>query len=152
MVERKPADYSASAENLCNPVEVEQKLQELHIAQEQAKLFEGALKENENYQEMKRYEQQVTDITAQVKDMVDALGSYQDIETGSYAVKYRRVTKSYRAEPFIENYPKYAPAVIENSVNVKALEGILKGGLLSIEDLKANGVVEETSSFAYYVR
>ena len=150
-MERKLADYSASAENLCNPPEVGEKLTELHIAQEQVKLFEGALKENENFLEMKRYEQQVSDITAQIKDMVDALGSYQVVGE-AYAVKYRRISKSYDAQAFKEHYPRESAVVIEESVNVKALEGLIKGGLLMPDDLKEKGITQESLSYAYFVR
>ena len=152
MAEKKNPDYSNTAVNLCNPEEVRNKLAELHIAQEQIKLFEGALAENENFKEMKRYEQMVSDMTAQIKGMVDAQGSYQDTENGFYAVKYIRKSKVYHTDPFLEHYPKYAPAVVVQTINAKALEGLVKGGLIEEADLRMHKVFTEDISYAYVVK
>ena len=152
MVEKKAADYSASAENLCNPAEVGLKLRELREIQSKIRTLEANLEAIPEFQGLQMHLEKQRDLDAQIRAMVDAQGSYQDMANGLYAVKYRRVSKTYKAQPFIENYPKYAPAVIENFVNTKALEGLVKGGLLDFQDLKQKGVVEETTSFAYYVR
>jgi len=148
----KAKDFSASAVNLCNPPEIGEKLKELHDAQSKADTLDAVLKAIPEYEELQAQQRLVGDITAQIKGMIDAQGSYQDLDNERYALKYSRATKQYHAEPFIENYPKYAPAVIENSVNVKALEGLLKGGLLTEEGLEAYGVLTKKVDYAYYVR
>lgn len=152
MPEKKPVDYTNSAENLCNPEEIGTKLVELSYLKGKQRQAEQILADMTTYKELQETLKLISDTIAQIKDMVDAQGSYQNLEEQLYAVKYRRISKSYRAQPFIENYPKYAPAVIVQSIDVKILDSLLKGGLLNIEDLKDKGVVEEIVSFAYYVR
>jgi len=150
--EKKRADYSNSAESLINPPEIGEKLKELYQAQQDVKLQEELLREIATYQHLKTSEQKVADLTAQIKDMIDAQGSYQDLEQGYYAVKYRRVSKAYEAEPFIKAYPQFVPAVIINSVNTQALQGLIKGGLITEEDLKRNLVQKESINYAYVVK
>ncbi len=41
---------------------------------------------------------------------------------------------------------------IEESVNVKALEGLIKGKLITEEGLRTFGVVKEVESFSYIIR
>jgi len=149
---KKPADYSNSAENLSNPPEIGEKLVELKELQFTASQIEAKLNENETYRLFKEYSDRIADTIAQIKDMVDAQGSYQDIEHGMYAVKYRRVSKSYEAEPFMKFYPQYVPAVIVNAVNSDALGGLIKGGLITEDELRKNGVLKEDVKFAYHVK
>jgi len=151
--EKKRADYSNSAENLINPPEIGEKLKELHKTELRIAELEAWLGgECPEYMELKETEQKVADLTAQIKDMIDAQGSYQDTDLGWYAVKYRRVSKSYDPEPFIQAYPQFVPAVIINSVNTQALQGLIKGGLITEDDLKKNLVLKESISHAYVVK
>jgi len=147
-------NYENSAENLCNPPEVGGKLTELHSYQEEIKRLEDLLTENAIYQSLMGYQKQVADLTAQIKDLVDAQGSYQNLEAGDYAVKYRRMIKSYHVEPFKIHYEKYISAVIEETINVKTLEGMVKGGVINGDDLKHPdvGVITETPTYAFYIR
>ena len=152
MAEKRNPDYSATAVNLCNPAEVCTKLTELHAAQENIAKLDSLLQAMPEYEDMKKFEKKAADITAQIKDMVDHLGSYQDTEAGTYALKYKRVSKSYNAERFKANYEKLAPAVIVEQVNVKALEGLIKGGLVTETDLDTHQIIERTESYAYIVK
>jgi len=150
---KKPADYSNSAENLSNPPEIGEKLKELHKTELRIVELEAWLGgECPEYMELKETEQKVAELTAQIKDMIDAQGSYQDTDLGWYAVKYRRVSKSYEAEPFMKFYPQYVPAVIVNAVNSDALGGLIKGGLITEDELRKNGVLKEDIKFAYHVK
>jgi len=151
--EKKRADYSNSAENLVNPPEIGEKLKELQDLQSTITHLENWLSgECPEYMELKETEQKVADLTAQIKDMIDAQGSYQDLDQGNYAVKYRRISKSYEPESFIKAYPQFVPAVIVNAVNTQALQGLIKGGLLTEDDLKKNLVQKESISYAYVVK
>ena len=150
--EKKKPDYSNSAENLCNPPEVGRKIMELQDAQSRARTIEADLQKNETYLLLKGQEEIIADITAQIKDMVDTQGSYQDIESGFYAVKYRRMIKEYHVDPFLEKFPKFAPIVVQQVINTSALQGQIKGKLLTEEELKEAGVITETPTYAYYIR
>lgn len=146
-------NFENSAVNLVNPPEVGEKLKELHIAQEQAKLFEAALAEDDNFKEMKRYEQMVIDITAQTKDMVDKLGSWQSLEEESYAVKYARKTAVYGNLPsFKQNFPKFVELCVKETLDVNALKGQVKGKLITEEQLEKTRVLTYDTGFAFYVR
>ena len=154
--EKKKADYTNSAENLCNPGEVMDLLVKLHSEESIKATFEDKLKEQcaELVDGIAKSLEVIAQIQKQIKEAVDQFGSYQDLETGEYAVKYRRMSKSYHVEPFLVKYSKYATAVVEQAINVKALEGLIKGGLLNEEDLKHPdiGVITETPTYAYYIR
>ena len=96
----------------------------------------------------------LAEVGKKLREAIETHGSYQDIGTGEYAVKYRRMIKTYHVDPFLLKYAKFAPAVVEQTINVKALEGLIKGGLIDGEDLKHPdvGVITETANYAYYIR
>ena len=146
-------NFEASAVNLCNPPDIGEKLKELHIAQEQAKLFEAALVEDDNFKEMKRYEQMVADITAQIKDMVDKLGSWQNLDEETYAVKYGRKTAVYGNLPsFKKNFPKFVELCVKETLDINALKGQVKGKLITEAELEKTKVLTYDESYAFYVR
>jgi len=171
--QRKNIDYTNSAENLCNPGEVMDLLVQLHAEEAIKVALEGQLKErcNELVDGITKSEEVIAQIQKKIKEAIDQFGSYQNIESGEYAVKYRRMSKSYHVEPFKLQYPKYVPAVVEETINIKALEGLVKGGLIKqdellqplmvdgLEKIRRTGkckvcepVVTETASFAYFIR
>ena len=144
-------DYSKTAENLCNPDEVKELLDRLHEAQTTLAYHKDSIP-TKIAKGIEKAEQDIADITAQVKDAVEVHGSFQDIGALTYAVKYRRMIKSYDPVAFRECYSQYAPAVIVESVNAKALEGLIKGNLLTYENLINHSVITETPQFAFFVR
>lgn len=155
MVETKKApDYSNSAENLCNPLGVKELLDRLHQEQTILNTFNEELKTNnaELFGQIEDCTKRIADLTANIKSAVEAQGSYQNIEAGDYAVKYRRVSKSYDAEHFQSAFPQFVPAVIVPTVNVDALKGLIKGGLITEDELKHNRVLIETTQHAFYIR
>jgi len=154
MAEKRTPDYSESAENLCNPDEVRDILIKLHVEQSIKEELERKLKEQcaDLVEGIARSSDAIANLQKEIRGAIDIYGSYQDTESGEYAVKYRRITKSYNAELFMDNYIKYAPAVIEESVNVAALNGLIKGGLVDERELREKGVIEESVDFAYVVR
>lgn len=155
MTEKKP-DYTESAEKLINPTEVVVLLDDLHFQQGVMADIEAKIKEKcaDEVEAASRQGEVLAELQNRIRKAIDTFGSFQDIEAGVYGVKYRRMTKHYHVEPFKRRYEKYVPAVVEETINVKALEGLVKGGLLTEDDLKHPeiGVITETPSFAYYIR
>ena len=58
---------------------------------------------------------------------------FQDVEKGFYALYQKRVTDTYSPALVKQNLPREAPLLIEETVNVKALEGLIKGKLITTE-------------------
>lgn len=79
-------------------------------------------------------------------------GGYQDIESGSYALIQRKVSKSYDAGLFETRYPMFAPAVIVKAVDTTKLTGLIKGGLVTELDLLKNGILQEKESFVFIIK
>lgn len=154
-IKKKNVDYSNSAVNLVNPDSVKIGLDSILILRDklievQAKINECipaelTLIENNLKAEMDR---QITDL----KGYIELDGSYQDLDRGWYAVKQRKVSKSYDAAVFKLAYPLYAPAVIIETMDTVKLGGLIKGGLIKEADLKTNGVVEEKETFNYIIK
>lgn len=150
--EGKVADYTESAVNLCNPPDIKVKLAELSAKQAELPMYEEELKENESWKALKAVEQSISDNKAQIRAMIDALGSYQDLKAGHYAVKYRRFTKEYHAARFAgQSFDPYRPAVIVEAINAQALQGLIKGKLLTEAQLIEYGVITEKESFAVVI-
>mgnify|MGYP001616783495 CR=1 FL=1 len=152
MVEKKNPDYSNSAVNLCNPPEIGRKLMDYQDCQAKVRTLEANLQAIPEFQDLQDCQKKLAELNAQIRSMVDAQGSYQDIDNGFYAVKYVRKSKVYSVEPFKEHYPKYVPAVVVETINVKALEGLVKGGLIPEADLEMYKVFTTDISYAYVVR
>jgi len=152
MAEKAKADYTATAVALNNDSRLKDKLDTLKAVLDGIKALEAKLKDNAIYTALQQQQALVSEIQAQLKDEIDSLGSYQDLELGYYAVKYRRASKEYHAESFTGKYDQFRPAVITEAINVKALEGLVKGGLLTWSQLSNDHVYTEKESFAYVVR
>jgi hypothetical protein len=154
-MEKKNTDYSASAVNLVNPIETKELLEELQkmkanqlILKEQVdKLIPQELKDRMEINLKWMVEQET-----RIRLSIDTFGSFQDLEDGWYAVKQRKVSKSYNAEAFEKIYPQYTPAIIIKAVDTTKLTGLIKGGLLDEAGLKNNGVIKESESFAYIIK
>lgn len=149
---KKAPDYTNSAVNLCNPSEVGDKLIELHAMQGRIASLEADLEKNEFYLELQKCHNLVADMTAQIKDMVEAQGSYQDISNSLYAVKYVRKTKVFHVDAFKEHYPDHISSVIEEVINIKVLDGFIKGEIIPEADLRMHKVITDDVSYAFVVR
>lgn len=149
-------DFSNSAD-IKNPKEVKLLLDELHTEQASLEEMQGKIPIKLT-EAISKQKDAISLILQKVKETIIEHGSYQDIETGSYGVRYGRKIKSYHTEPFKERFPKLIDAVIEEAVNVKALEGLLKGGLIQQDELLkplmvyGQPVITEKISYAFYVR
>ncbi len=152
---RKNPDYSASAVNLTNSVQVIIDLRalkglQIQIAELQKKIDDCIPQELKDL--MSSLQTQFSACAQGTKSDIDTYGSYQDIEAGMYAVKQRKLSISYDASSFESHYPELAPAVLVKSVNIKAIEGLLKGQLLDKARLEAEGVLKISEAFAYVIK
>lgn len=149
----KYTDYSNSAIALNNPIELESLLQQLAILQEKQLAANKELQEK-NPEIFKRIEETtlaMVTLKKDIQDVVDRLGSYQDLERGRYALKQKRVSLDYKPALVKVAIPaNLLPAVIIESVNVKALEGLHKGGLVTREQMEASAEAKE--SYAYIIK
>ena len=152
MAEKKNPDYSASAVNLCNPPELGQRLMAYRDCQAKVRILEANLEALPEFQELQACQKKIANINAEIRGMVDAQGSYQDIENGFYAVKQLKKTKLYSATNFESCFPEYATAVLTKSINVPVLEGLIKGNLLNEDGLRRAHIIEDKETFAYIVK
>ena len=151
---RKATDYTNSAVNLQNHESYIGMFESLRHWQENKAKLESELKakNTELYGLLEGCDKEIGIIMNDIRLSIDQYGSYQDLEKGWYAVKQRAISKSYDAQAFKDNYIKLAPAVIVETVNEKALQGLIKGGLLTEEELKEKGVTQGSESFRYIIR
>lgn len=144
-------DYSASAVNLINPPELIYQLDLLHQAQAKVKALEDELNKLELWAQWSKAVANAAEIVGQIKAMIEAQGSYQDLERGFYALKQRRESINYKPD-YVRNVLEahLADLVIVESVDSKILDGLVKGGLATPTQAKQCGEVKE--SFAYIIK
>ena len=152
---KKNPNYESSAVNLCNPPEVRNDLLTLVDMRNDLAVLQTE-RDNLIPQELKdRIEicqKYITEQDQVLRIAIDEFGSFQDVESGQYAVKQRKVSRSYKAEPFEKSYPQFAPAVIIKAVDTIKIHGLIKGGLLNEPDLERDGVLVCTESFSYIIK
>ena len=151
----KNTDYSASAVKMVNPPETHTLLGELKnlkadllVLNEQV----DALIPQELRDRIEICQKWIIEKEVDIRLAVDMFGSYQDLDKGWYAVKQRKVSKSYDAQKFKSIYPSFTPVVIIEAVNEKALSGLIKGGLLTEDELEVHDIVKKSESFAYIIK
>ena len=154
MPQKKNPDYSGTAVNLTNPPQVKRLLLELHNTENRITTIQEQMDA--------LIPQQVKDTLAAlitlrietnkvIRTVIDEFGSYQNTETGEYAVKQRRESIIYKPELVRQYAPsKIASFVLIESVDSQALDALIKAGQLTPEIAKQCGEVKET--FAYIVR
>ena len=152
MTEKRNPDYTASAINLCNPDEVRMALIDLHEAQQdlqERKALADALIPESIRNGIDEAARLVGDLTASLKDAIEKIGSYQDVEAGHYAIQQLKKSSVYHVAPFKEHFSKHVGSVVEETINKKALEGLVKGKLVEQGDLEMHKVVtyDETRAF-----
>jgi len=154
MAEKKNPDYTESAENLVNPIQVKDLLDQLHLEEQTKADLELQLREQstELVDGIAKMGAVIANTQKQIKEAIETYGSFQDQNQGFYAVKYRRVSISYDATNFIEFFPNFVPVVIKSAVNEAALEGLIKGNLIKIEELKNCDIIKEEIKFAFFIR
>uniref|UniRef100_A0A6M3LR20 Uncharacterized protein n=1 Tax=viral metagenome TaxID=1070528 RepID=A0A6M3LR20_9ZZZZ len=154
MVEKKNADYSASAVNLTNhPVvmDLETKYRgELKAIEDLNQRISNAIPQALKDQAIALEKgHQETDKT--LRKAIDEYGSYQHVEYGFYAVKQRRESIIYKPELVRQYAPsKVASFVLIESVDSKALDALVKAGQIAPDVARQCGEAKE--SFAYIIK
>ena len=146
-------DYSQSAlAGINNPPEVKSILDVYHeqqaVVSSMRKELE-ALPQHQKYCEAVKYQDELRQL---IEQAIDAHGNYQDVDAGVYGLRQVRRTAVYNAMKFADNFPREAAIVIEQVVNVKALEGLFKGGILEPQELERAGVTSHKETFAYIIK
>ncbi len=155
MTERKNIDYSVSAVNLTNPPEIKTRLSNYR---DSIQAYEKLKIEAESHipeylrARIKNSEADLATEFKALRETIDLLGSYQDLEGGNYAVKQRKVSVSYDAGRFEYVYPQFAPAIIVKTVDTAKLKGLIKGGLITEDALAAGDISRTTESYAYIIK
>ncbi len=149
---RRNIDYSASAVNLVNPKEIEEKLIVYHQKLMSLATLKEELEAEPQYQRVKNMQNEVAAIEKDLYGLIDQFGSYQDLERGWYAVKQHRVNYIYDPTIFKKEFPEFALVVIKEIVDMPRLQGLIKGGLIDTKDLFEKGTATENVTFAYIVR
>lgn len=151
----KAIDYTNSAVNLNNSPNLKERLDylrsyknTLQILQSQAESYIPAKAK----EAIKVTSERIETLHQEILTLIETEGSYQDLQNGLYAIKQRKVSKSYDPAMFEASFPMFAPAVIIKAVDEKKLQGLIKGGLINEQDLKTLGVTTEKESFAYIIK
>jgi hypothetical protein len=145
-------DYSASAVNLVTDTPKELwGLDKLEALCRDATDIEAGLEKTPEYQALQIVNRKIAALQAEIKKLIESQGSYQNTETGQYALKQRRVSFTYSPELVKANLPKFACALIEERVNEKALDGLVKGGLINNEQV-ASCVGETKETYAFIIK
>lgn len=148
-------DYTKSAVNLRNPIEVgnllvQYRKEEQDIESIQSQIQALIPKElQEKLEELQNYHAETNNA---IRKAIDEFGSYQDLETGVYGVKQRKVSKSYNAENFKLCYSQFAPAIIIETIDIPKLSGLIKGNLITEDDLRRKNILKETETFSYIIK
>lgn len=151
MTEKRNPDYSASAVNLCNPPELQEALKERQSFTSYIANLKALLETYPEWEELNKAEQRLADHDQYIRQVINQYGSYQDVEQGWYALKQCKKSIIYKPELTQEVLePKLASLVIVESVDSKALDGLVKGGLITPEQQRMCGEIKET--FAYIIK
>ncbi|MFA5379396.1 MAG: hypothetical protein WC455_26805 [Dehalococcoidia bacterium] len=144
MVDKKNPDYSKSAKSITNaPETIEAYNVWLSLVNEVTKADEviqkcipADLKETRD-----RLILEAQSARDYLESKVKEYGGYQDTVTGQYALIIEAKRPQYDAKKFETAFPRESPIVIEKAVNEKALDGLIKGGILTEADLVTQGVI-----------
>jgi len=134
----KNPDYSESAINLVNPIQVAGQMERLRglqadataVRTEAEALIPPTLK-----QAIAKIEAEISVQLALITNTINASGSYQDITIGVYAIAQRKVSVTYDPVQARAVIPDFANAVINEAVDKKAIGGLLKGNLITPEQV-----------------
>jgi len=151
----KPKDFTESAVKLVNPPEVKQLLQQLSAEQAELEVVTKemeAIVPSELIEKASLQSKRVADLQTAIREAVEEHGSYQDTENERYAVKYARRSKVYNLIPFKKKFLKFVELCVQETIDVRALEGQIKGKLITEAELEKAKVLEYSESFAFYVR
>lgn len=146
----KNPDYTESAVNLNNSPELKDMLLVLRQKRKDIEGLESVLHETAEWKLIEELEAAFFELNDQIKKTIDRLGGFQSIDEGLYGLRQRRLSLSYIPKLVRTILPKLAEALIEEVVNKKVMDGMLKGGVVSQEQSEA--CAERTEVLAYIIR
>jgi hypothetical protein len=129
MSERKNPDYKESA-YITNIPEVGLMLKARRELVEDMNALNEIISDTPEVKRLMKLRKELDDTDADIKKTVEKVGGYQDTNTGDYALKQKRVSVSYDVAKTKQILVNFAQAVVEETVNAKKVEGLLKGGLI----------------------
>ena len=150
MIKMKKIDYTNSAVNLCNPPELRHLLLELRALKAQENALQTELEWTKPFSDLRAKQEEIANLEKSIREAIDSFGSYQDLDTGDYAIKQKKLSITYVVSRVKDFLRTYADAVIEEVVSKPKLEGLHKGGLISQADL--DRCSEYTESFAFIIK
>ena len=139
----KNPDYTKSAVSLTNSPELKDMLMARRQKVEQYEALVNALHETDEWKAMRESDSSIGHLDDLIKEAMTRLGGFQDIKQGLYALWQRRLTISYIPKQVRAVLPKFADAIIEEVVNKKKMEGLVKGGLVTASQANACAEAEE---------
>ncbi len=151
----KAKDFSESALNLKNPPEVKELLEQLSAEEDHLHKLQEEFKQinPELADKIIAMSEKISERQQMIRTAVEEHGSYQDTETERYAVKYARKTAVYgNIEAFKKSFPKFAELCIKEVIDITALNGQLKGKLITQEELEKAKVLTWDTGYSFYVR
>ena len=142
-------DYSASAVNLKNPESVEALLKMLKKSENDLLKAEETLAGLPEYNAVMDARAVVANVEDEIRTIVEKEGSFQDPDRGIYAVKQRKVTMIYSVALVKSRLPELAGDIIkiEESVDKKAIESLIKDGFTTQEAVDQCGRPRESFQF-----
>ena len=144
-------DYSASAVNLVNPPELKKVLEERQSFTGAIANLKALLEAYPEWEELKKAEQRLADHDQHIRTLIDQFGSYQDVQTGEYALKQQRFSTVYLADKVPKVMPEFEKAVLITTVDGKKVDALLKGRLIT-PDQYAQITVRQPIAPAYIIR
>jgi len=151
----KNPDYSESAVKLVNPPEVKGLFDEWLAAKQLADEAQATLEK-----EIEALPSAVTKnvtlstaITARatLEQAIVEFGGYQDVEQGLYALQQIRKLTTYDPVKIRKHIPDFADKILVQ-VDASRLKGLLKGGLVTQEQMDKCSEVKESKRFVIEAR
>lgn len=146
----KNPDYTKSAVSLTNSPELRDMLMARRNITDHIRIVESMLQRTDEWKASKDAADSLADLDKQIKETMTRLGGFQDIEQGLYALWQRRVTITYIPKLVRSILPKLADALIEEVVNKKVMDGMLKGGVVT--EAQAQTCSEEEENLAPIIK
>jgi len=147
-------DYSASAVMLTNPGKVMVQYAILKVQQTKMAYLQGQAEASipqELRDEIFETQKLIETKNKELREAIDELGSYQNVEAGEYAVKQMRKTVNYEPALARDNLdPKCAAMVIVESVDKVALNRLVKAQMVTQEEADLCGIAK--IDYAYIIR
>lgn len=146
----KNIDYTKSAVNLTNSPKLKVSLDILHDIQnriDEVKVSIDMAIPKDLKDILATLQEQYDGCRKAIITDIDNVGSYQDIVSGIYAVKQKRVSINYKPELVRLHAPNAVPMVIIESVDQDAMTKLVKDGFVSSEQSKLCADIKESYNY-----